>query len=174
MLTNTQTSTLIEAIKSSGKVENAQVAFAKRVVAMREAGFKSEWLETNSDQIERIRKVVAETALNAKDQAIWSNTSLAVKVKVVGSDKRVDTPRGKLVKLVNQRIARLRKALSESPKTGAKQPGNARELATRIKDEIAKLRNAVVKDGKESPTLACDHKELIAAFDRITDIITDH
>lgn len=173
-LTNTQTATLIEAIKSAGKVDNAQVAFAKRVDAMREAGFKAEWLETKSDQIELIRKVVAETALNAKDQAIWSDTSLAVKVKVAGSDKRIDTPRGKLVKLVDQRVARLRKAMSEAPKTGAKQPSNARKLADRIKDEIAKLKNATVKDRDGEPTLACDHKELIAAFDRITDLVVEH
>ena len=174
-LTNAQTTTLIEAIKSAGKVDNAQAAFEKRVNAMREAGFTSAMFETKSDQIDLIRKVVAETALTAKELPVWADTSLAVKVKVAGSDKRVDTARGKLVKLVDQRIARLRKALSEPAKTGAKQPGKARDLATRIKDEIAKLRNAVVKDGDgEAPTLECDHKELVAAFDRIADLVCNH
>ena len=173
--TNSQTTALIEAIKSAGKVDNAQVAFAKRVAAMRESGFKPEWLDTKSDQIELIRKVVAETALNAKDQAIWADTSLAVKVKVAGSDKRVDTPRGKLVKLVDQRIARLRKAMAEPAKKGTTGPGSTRDLAKRIKDEVAKLKNATVKDREgEAPKLQCDHKELIAAFDRISDLVVDH
>jgi hydroxypyruvate isomerase len=174
-LTNSQIATLIDAIKSVGKVDNAQAAFAKRVDAMRQAGFVAAWFETKSDQIEMIREKVARAALTEVQYNTWRDDSLAVKVKVKGSDKRVDTARGKLVKLVDQRILRLRKALTEPTPKGAK--GNApRALDQRIKDELAKLVNAIKKDDGE--TLPCDHKELLTAFahlqTRINDLLSKH
>ena len=50
--------------------------------------------------------------------------------------------------------------------------GAPRDLNVRIADEIAKLKSAVLKDQKsEAPTLGADHKELLAAFARIADLI---
>jgi hypothetical protein len=50
--------------------------------------------------------------------------------------------------------------------------GAPRALSVRVGDEIAKLKSAVVKDQKaEAPTLGADHKELLAAFARIADLI---
>lgn len=173
--TNSQMTTLVDAIKAVGKVDNAQVAFAKRVASMKDAGFKAEWFETKSERIEEIRAVIAQTALTSAQYTIWADISLAKKVSVKGSDKRIDTPRGKLVKQVDQRIARLRKALSEPATKEAKQPGSARALDKRILQELGNLKKAVnVDKAKEEPTLECDHRELVAAFDRITDILTSH
>ena len=170
--TNSQTTALIEATKAGGRIDNAKVAFAKRVNALRETGFKPEWLDTKSERIGEVRETVAQQCLSPKERAIWADTSLARKVKK--GDKLVATPRETYIKRVDKRIADLRNALREAPKTGAKQVGSARKLADRIKDEIAKLKNATIKDRDGEPTLACDHKELIAAFDRITDLVVDH
>jgi hypothetical protein len=50
--------------------------------------------------------------------------------------------------------------------------GAPRALGVRVGDEIAKLKSAVMKDQKaEAPTLGADHKELLAAFARIADLI---
>ena len=50
--------------------------------------------------------------------------------------------------------------------------GAPRALGVRVGDEIAKLKSAVIKDQKaEAPTLGADHKELLAAFARIADLI---
>jgi hypothetical protein len=50
--------------------------------------------------------------------------------------------------------------------------GAPRALGVRVGDEIAKLKSAVMKDQKaEAPTLGADHKELLAAFARISDLI---
>jgi hypothetical protein len=50
--------------------------------------------------------------------------------------------------------------------------GKPRDLDVRIADEVAKLALAVVKDkGAEAPKLTADHKELLAAFARISDLL---
>ena len=50
--------------------------------------------------------------------------------------------------------------------------GAPRALGVRIADEVAKLKSAVMKDQKaETPTLGADHKEMLAAFARIADLI---
>jgi len=66
-------------------------------------------------------------------------------------------------------------AAGKAPASGAATKagqGKPRALSTRLADEIAKLASAVKKDrDADTPTLSADHKELLAAFSRITDLI---
>jgi hypothetical protein len=171
MLTNAQTATLRAAVKAYGTLDNAQGAFAKRVGEMREAGFTAEMLDTKSERIGEIREAVAASVLTPAQVKLWADTSKAV--KIAGNDgKRLDTPRGKLVKVVDMRISRIRAALTVQPAKGAK--GNeARALKERVTVEIGKLHKAVTKDATgDAPQL--DNKirsELLAAFQRALDLV---
>jgi parvulin-like peptidyl-prolyl isomerase len=170
MFTNNQTALLKSACAAIDGVDRANVTLAFVVVDMVDAGFKPEWFDVKSEHIDDTRKAVANAALSEDEYAIWSDESLAQKTGK--GDKRELTPRGKLVKLVDERIRRLKKALSEPAAKGPK--GNApRDINARIRDEIAKLRNAVVADKDGALNLNADHDEMIAAFQRVLDLVPE-
>jgi hypothetical protein len=178
MLTNTQIDTLASAIKAASELDKKETTFADRVAAMKAGGWTDSMLDTKSDGISEVRNAVAGIALTPAQVKVWSDTSLALKVADAKSKTRVDTPRGKLVKLVDMRIARIRKALSkadaEPSKKGAKP--EPRKLPTRILDEVVKLKNAVEKDAtSEAPELDSKIRvELLAAFARIVGLVAKH
>jgi hypothetical protein len=176
-LTNSHTATLVATVKAQGTLENATVAFAKRVAAMADAKWTSAMLDTKTDTIELARGIIADALLNAKQFAIWKDTSLATKIKQ--GDKRVTTPRGKLVDMIDKRVRDIRAALVKLEKGTVKKGANAnapRALDQRIKDEVAKLVNAIGKDADaDAPVFdATQRKELTLAFKAVTDLLVNH
>ena len=171
MFTDNQTALLKSACSVMGGVDRANAKLANVVKDMVAAGFTPAMFDVKSDGIGETRKAVANAALSSKDYAIWADESLAQKTGK-GEDRKL-TPRGKLVKLVDERIRRLKKELSEPAAKGAN--NNApRDINTRIRDEIGKIHKAVVTDkDSESPALVADHKEMLAAFQRVLDLVPE-
>jgi hypothetical protein len=184
MFTNMQNDTLISAIKALGELSKKENTFGERVTAMQAGGWNSGMLAVTSDSISQIRQIVAEIALTEKQVMVWEDTSLALKITDPKTKARSDTARGKLVKLVDERIARIRKKMQEieTPKAddtkgdGAKSNSakpQVRALNIRVLDEIAKLKSATEKDATaDAPVLDSKVRvELLAAFNRITDLL---
>ena len=178
MLTNAQIDTLASAIKADMELGKKEKTFADRVATMKKGGWTSEMLATDSPHIEDVRNAVAGIALTPAKVKVWADTSLAQKVMDKKAGKRVNTERGNLIGQVNERIARIRKALgkvdAEPTKKGKK--GEPRKLPTRILDEIASLKGATEKDAtSEAPQLDSKIRvELLAAFDRIAGLVVKH
>jgi hypothetical protein len=189
MLTNSQNDTLVSALKALGTLANADAAFAKKVDAMREAGFTAAMLDKKSDMISEIREVTARALLSTKEYPIWVDASLASKVTDKATGKRVNTQRGTLINRVDQSITRLQTRMNEletvkvdivdavdGDAKGAAKGAKAnapRDLKTRVVTELGTLAKAVTKDATaETPTLTATQRvELLAAFGRIFDIL---
>ncbi len=170
MFTNNQTALLKSACAAIGGVDRANVKLASVVADMDKAGFKPEWFDVKSEHIEDTRKAVANAALSPKDYAIWSDESLAQKIGKA-PDRKL-TPRGKLVKLVDERIRRLKKELTEPAAKGPKGNG-PRDLNARIREEIGTLHKAVVADKDGALNLNADHEEMLAAFKRVLGLVPE-
>jgi len=178
-LSNSNTATLIATVKASGSLDNAKVAFAKRIAEMAETGWTAAAFDSKADEIDLIRDTIAQAVFNKSDYATWADTSLARKVKQ--GDKHVTSKRGKLVDLVDKRIRDIKKALVtlEATPAGKAKGANAnapRALDQRIKDELAKLRNAINKDATAEPPVleTTQREEILAAFTRVTDLLAKH
>jgi hypothetical protein len=171
MFTNNQTALLKSACAAIGGVDRANAKLSAVVADMVAAGFMASMFDVKSDAIDITRKAVANAALPSKDYAIWADESLAQKTGK--GDARKLTPRGKLVKLVDERIRRLKKELTEPAAKGAK--NNApRDINARIREEIGTLYKAVVADkDSESPTLNADHAEMLSFFKAATDLVPE-
>jgi hypothetical protein len=170
MFTNNQTALLKSACAAIGGVDRANVKLASVVADMVAADFTAAMFDVKSEHIDDTRKAVANAALSSKEYAVWADESLAQKTGK--GDARKLTPRGKLVKLVDERIRRLKKELSEPAAKGPK--GNTpRDINARIRDEIGKLHKAVVADKDGALNLNAGHDEMIAAFKRVLDLVPE-
>jgi hypothetical protein len=171
MFTNNQTALLKSACAAIASTDLANAKLANVVKDMLAAGFTPAMFDVKSDGIGEVRKAVANAALSQDEYAIWSDESLAQKIGKA-PDRKL-TPRGKLVNLVNERIKRLKKEMTEPAAKGPK--GNTpRDLNARIREEIDTLRKAVVADkNSESPALNADHAEMLSFFKAATDLVPE-
>ncbi len=166
MFTNTQSDALANAIKALGSVDNAQAKFAKAIDELRKSGVTPAAFDVKSDSIAETRSTIASLALTPTQFKLWGDNSTPQK-----KDGKW-TERGKLVKLVDMRITRIRKALSGPAVKGAKS-NTPRPLDQRIREDIGKLVKAVTTDRDAEPTLSADHGEMLAAFNRILDLVPE-
>jgi len=118
--------------------------------------------------------VLAATLLSVEDLAIYNSDGPS---NPMVNGKRQKTPKGEIQNRVSQCLARivegLRKIEGGATPKGAN--NNApRDINARIREEIGKIHKAVVTDkDSESPALVADHKEMLAAFQRVLDLVPE-
>lgn len=115
---NTQNDAAIDAIKAAVSADKATAKLDNAVATLRDAGIASDDISKDGKHLTDFQRLCAETSLNAKQFATWSDDSLAQGKTING--KRVDTERGKLVKRVNSIVARIRAKLKEPVKKGTR------------------------------------------------------
>jgi hypothetical protein len=115
---NTQNDAAINAIKAAVSADKATAKLDNAVATLRDAGITSDDISKDGKHLTDFQHLCAETSLNAKQFATWSDDSLAQGKTING--KRVDTERGKLVKRVNSIVARIRAKLKEPVKKGTR------------------------------------------------------
>jgi hypothetical protein len=119
-------------------------------------------------------KVLAATLLSKEDLAVYNSDGPA---NPMVNGKRQKTEKGDIQNRVSQCLARivegLRKIENGATPKGAK--NNApRDMNSRIREEVGKLYKAVATDkDSESPALVADHKEMLAAFQRVLDLVPE-
>jgi hypothetical protein len=182
MATKNKTTTPILAairavVTSEGAVQSAHADFHNRVAALSALGVVSadlagkpagKWFAT-------VQEVIADARLSADEKAAYASADAM----------KPGTEKHRVANKVNAILRNIRGALDRvsvakeadakgAPKEGATKAGQgtARELSVRITKEIGKLYKAVTKDHRaEAPTLKCDHKELLAGFQRDLDLV---
>lgn len=125
--TNTQRDAAINAAKAAASADRADNKLAIASADLVESGITAKDISKGGDYLAEFQDIAAQATLGAKAYATWADTSLAQGKTVNG--KRVDTPRGKLVKQVNSFVARVRGKMAAPAKRGAAGP-------TRTLDQI--------------------------------------
>lgn len=113
---NTQNVAAINAIKAALSADKATAKLDGAVATLRDSGITSDDISNGGKYLSDFQRLCAETSLNSRQFAKWSDDSLAQGKTING--KRVDTERGKLVKRVNSIVARIRAKLKEPAKKG--------------------------------------------------------
>jgi hypothetical protein len=119
-ISNTTTVLFSDAAKASANLERGKNSLASAASALIEAGISVADISRDGVYLAEFQRITAEIVLTSKQFATWSDTELAIKVRVDG--KQVNTERGKLVDRVNSLIRNVRNAMKraeEKPSNGA-------------------------------------------------------
>jgi len=165
-LSNAQRNAAIEAIKAAKSVAGADNKLAARAADLLDAGITAPMIGKGGDYLAAFQHVAAETTLTEKQFETWGDTSLAQGKSVNG--KRVDTPRGKLVKQVNAIVARVRNKLKEPVKTGAQ--GQRRSMDQMIAETCDKWIKRITEN-KDKETFNFGDADPIAVRKALQDVI---
>lgn len=133
---DTQNNAAINAIKAAVSADKATSKLDDAVATLRDSGITSDDISNGGKYLSDFQRLCAETSLNAKQFATWSDDSLAQGKTING--KRVDTERGKLVKRVNSIVARIRAKLKEPVKKGTRATKSPTEKFFAIMDDYIK------------------------------------
>lgn len=154
-----------------GKSEKAHAAFLERVAKLHTLGVMADDLNGKpaGKHFEMVKAIVAQARLTKAEYAIWSNDEVV----------KAGTAKHKLVNRVNSAIRNLRdnlrklESIATSGQATKAGQGKERNINVRIYQEVNALWSAVNRDAesKEAPELAMPRQELVAAFQRILDLV---
>ena len=109
------------AAKAGVNATKAQDTLDARASDMLKAGITSTGIARDGEHLAAFQDVTARVALTAAELAVYSDTSLASKIRTKTPDGKVtqvNTPRGKLVDRVNSIVKRVRDAMARIEKEG--------------------------------------------------------
>lgn len=115
------TATFEAAAKAGVNATKAQDTLDAKAQDMLKAGIASTGIARDGEHLAEFQEVTARVALTAAELAVYSDTSLAAKIRTKAPDgkvKQVNTPRGKLVDRVNSIVKRVRDAMARIEKEG--------------------------------------------------------
>lgn len=131
--TKEQSNAAINAAKAAVASDKATGTLENRAAELVKAGITVEDISRDGRFLNEFQRIMAETALTAKQFATWGDDSLA-QGKVVNG-KRVDSERGTLVKRVNSLIRNVRNKMKEPAKTGARSTSTPTEKFFKVLDD---------------------------------------
>ena len=164
--TNTQRDAAINAIKAAASADRADNKLALAASDLVESGIAVDDIKAGGKHLKEFQDIAAQSTLTEKQYATWADDSLAQGKTVNG--KRVDTPRGKLVKQVNSFIARVRAKMATPAKKGAQGP--ARRLDQIIAEQCDAWIKRISKD-KDSENFKFGDANPIAVRAALKDVI---
>jgi hypothetical protein len=169
--TNAQVDALVAAARAASDADKADGKVVRAAAALADAGVSEAMLKPDAPTYAKVRAVVGETILSAKDQALFFDTALAQKIKDPNdATKRILTPCGRVHQRVTMAIARIRKAIGVDAEGRAAR--TVKHLKQRITDNVGALVKAVTADATvDAPVFEAKRRtELLAAFQRVLDL----
>ena len=130
-LSNSQVTAAKDVIKAAESERRASERFTARVAKLRESGVTADDIKDGGRLLADFQRLTAETILNEKELTMWANEELAQTKTVNG--KRVNMPRGAVIKRVNSVIRRIREKLAAAPAGDGKAKGKSSNGAGKAK-----------------------------------------